>query len=149
MTSVVYGSWVELNPTTAKKLNLTEGDLVDIESPHGRIRAPVYVYPAIMPDVVAMPIGQGHSEYGRYAKDRGANPIEILGSQVEPRSGGLASSATRVKIIATGSRVELVKTGGTSRDLGREIVQKTGGVKIHNAQTNSIPITIPVKTVSS
>ncbi|MFP6835435.1 MAG: molybdopterin-dependent oxidoreductase [Pseudomonadales bacterium] len=149
MTSVVYGSWVELNPATAKKLDLTEGDLVDIESPHGRIRAPVYVYPAIMPDVVAMPIGQGHSEYGRYAKDRGANPIEILSSQVEPRSGGLASSATRVKIIATGSRVELVKTGGKSRDLGREIVQKTGAVKIHTAHLNDIPTTIPVKTVSS
>jgi molybdopterin-containing oxidoreductase family iron-sulfur binding subunit len=96
-----------------------------------------------------MPIGQGHSEYGRYAKDRGANPIEILSSQVEPRSGGLASSATRVKIIATGSRVELVKTGGKSRDLGREIVQKTGAVKIHTAHLNDIPTTIPVKTVSS
>ncbi len=147
MTSVVYGSWVELNPTTAERLSLKEGDLVDIESPDGRIRAPVYVYPAIMPDVVAMPLGQGHSAYGRYAKNRGVNPIEILSAQMEQHTGSLASSATRVKITATGKRVELVKTGGTSRDLGREIVQtfdataqsKTGGV--HSAKLNSIPIT--------
>ena len=146
LTSVVYGSWVELNPVTAEGLGLTEGDLVDIQSPHGQIRVPVYVYPAIMPDVVAMPIGQGHSTYGRYAKDRGVNPIEILSAQMEQHSGSLASSATRVKIVATGKRVNLVKTGGTSRDLGREIVQtvdatapsQTSGV--HNTKLNSIPI---------
>ena len=143
MTSVVYGSWVELNPVTARQLGLKEGDLVDIESPQGRVRAPVYIYPAIMPDVVAMPIGQGHDEYGRYAKNRGANPIEILSPQMEQHTGSLASSATRVKIVATGRRVELVKTGGTSRELGREIVQTTGDKagEGHSAKLNSIPIT--------
>ncbi|TDJ37782.1 MAG: twin-arginine translocation signal domain-containing protein [Gammaproteobacteria bacterium] len=141
MTSVVYGSWVEMNPVTAKGLGLTEGDLVDIESPHGRIRAPVYVYPAIMPDVIAMPIGQGHAEYGRYARNRGVNPIEILSPQMEPQTGSLASSATRVKITATGRRAELVKTGGNSRDLGRNIVQTTGAGQ-HSANLNSIPITV-------
>ena len=139
MTSVVYGSWVEMNPSTAKQLGFTEGDLVDVESPHGTIRAPVYVYPAIMPDVIAMPIGQGHEAYGRYAKDRGANPIAILSPQMEQHTGGLASGATRVKIIATGDHVELVKTGGNSRDLGRQIVQRTGADR--TAQLNSIPIT--------
>ena len=143
MTSIVYGSWVEMNPVTATQLGMNEGDLVDIESPHGRIRAPVYVYPAIMPDVIAMPIGQGHDEYGRYAKNRGANPIEILSPQMEQHTGSLASSATRVKIVTTGQRVELLKTSGTSRDLGREIVQTTGGKagKGHSAKLNSIPIT--------
>jgi anaerobic selenocysteine-containing dehydrogenase len=141
MTSVVYGSWVEMNPLTAKKLGLTEGDLVDVESVDGSIRAPVYVYPAIMPDVVAMPIGQGHTEFGRYAENRGVNPIEILSPRVERHSGALASSATRVKIIATGERVEIVKTGGTSRELGREIVQTTTLSPEHSAKLNSIPIT--------
>jgi anaerobic selenocysteine-containing dehydrogenase len=141
MTSIVYGSWVELNPATAKQLTLKEGDLVDIESPHGKIRAPVYIYPAIMPGVIAMPIGQGHSEYGRYAKNRGANPIEILSPQIDQLTGALASGATRVKIVATGRRVELVKTGGNSRELGREIVQTTGGKASHSAKLNSIPIT--------
>lgn len=138
MTSVVYGSWVEMNPATARQLGLTEGALVDIESLHGRIRAPVYVYPAIMTGVIAMPIGQGHDEYGRYAKNRGANPIEILSPQMEQHTGALAWSATRVKIVATGRRVKLVKTGGTSRDLGRKIVQTTGA-----------KLTIPITVVST
>ncbi|MCH7816060.1 MAG: molybdopterin-dependent oxidoreductase [Proteobacteria bacterium] len=143
MTSVVYGSWVEINPVTAEQLGFTEGDLVEIQSPHGTVRAPVFIFPAIMPDVIAMPIGQGHHEYGRYAKDRGVNPIEILSPQIEPVTGSLASSATRVKLVATGRRVKLVKTSGMSRDLGRDIVQTTGptGVEVSSARPNSIPIT--------
>ncbi len=142
MTSVVYGSWVEMNPTTAEQMGLVEGDLVDIISPHGQIQAPIYVYPAIMPDVIAMPIGQGHTEYGRYAKDRGVNPISILSPQIEPNTGSLATSSTRVSIVATGRRVKLVKTSGTSRDLGRNIVQTTGGEnsELGSAGSNSIPI---------
>jgi molybdopterin-containing oxidoreductase family iron-sulfur binding subunit len=103
---------------------------------------PVFVYPAIMPNVIAIPIGQGHGEYGRYAKGRGVNPIEILSPLLEPITGNLASSATRVNLTPTGGRVKLVKTGGVSRDLGRDIVQHTSlGVEVSSAADNSIPIT--------
>jgi anaerobic selenocysteine-containing dehydrogenase len=144
LTSVVYGSWVELNPKTAEELGFAEGDLVSVESPRGSITTPVYIYPGIRPDVVAMPIGQGHSDYGRYAKNRGSNPIAILAPRAQFRSGALASSATRVKLTATGRNVALVKTGGNSRQLGRGIVQTTGGAVggEHSAKLNSIPITV-------
>ena len=128
LTGIMYGSWVELNPATAKALGLREGDVVEVVSPAGRLTAPVFVYPAIMPKLVAMPIGQGHSEYGRYAKDRGANPIKILAPQLEPNTGALAWAATRVKLIPTGRRIELVKVSGESRQLGREIVQTVAAV---------------------
>ena len=141
MTSVVYGSWVEMNPKTAENLGLAEGDLVDVESTEGSVRAPILVYPAIRPDVIAMPIGQGHSNYGRYASNRGTNPLEILSPLVDESSGNLASNATRVKVVATGKHIEIVKTSGKSRDLGRDIVQTTGDSD-HTAQTNSIPIMV-------
>jgi anaerobic selenocysteine-containing dehydrogenase len=125
LTSALYGSWVELNPATARQLGVSEGDIVDVESTYGRISAPVYVYPAIRPDVVAMPIGQGHREYGRYAQGRGVNPLQILAPDVEPSTGALAWSATRVKLVSTGRRVRLIKTEGTPRELGRGIVRTT------------------------
>ena len=125
LTGVVYGSWVELNPTTAEKLKLREGDVVELVSSTGRLAAPVFVYPAIMPNVVAMPIGQGHREFGRYARDRGANPIRILASEVERETGALAWAATRVRLMPTGRRIDLVKVSGESRQLGRNIVQTT------------------------
>ena len=144
MTSVVYSSWVEVNPLTADKLGLSEGDLVRVVSPHGAITAPVLIFPAIMPDVIAMPIGQGHTEFGRYATQRGANPISILAPQIEPKSDSLAWAATRVKLEATGRQVKLLKLSGESRDLGREIIQTTGGHESGNehAQLDSIPIAV-------
>jgi anaerobic selenocysteine-containing dehydrogenase len=125
-TSIVYGTWVEVNPSTAKRLTLSEGDVVQVASAHGRIKAPVFIYNAIMPNVVAVPIGQGHSVYGRYAKNRGANPLQILAPLTDHHTGCLAASATRVQITATGQTMNIVKTGGTSRDLGRGIIQTIG-----------------------
>lgn len=144
LTSVVYGSWLEINPTTAQELGLRDGDLVEVESPDGAVSVPVLTFPAIMPNVVAMPVGQGHSEYGRYASGRGANPIEILASQMEPETGSLAWNATRVRLNPTGRRANLVRTSGLSRDLGRGIIQTTATAGEEHASTNlrSIPITV-------
>ena len=144
LTSVVYGSWLEINPATAEQLELRDGDLVEIESPSGTISAPVLTYPGIMPNVVAMPIGQGHTEYGRYAAGRGANPIEILASQMDADTGGLAWNGTRVRLNPTGRRANLVRTSGLSRDLGRGIIQTTASGEEEHASTNlrSIPITV-------
>jgi molybdopterin-containing oxidoreductase family iron-sulfur binding subunit len=143
MTNVVYGSWVEMNPATAADMGLKDGDLVQIASEHGSIEAPLLVFPAIMPDVVAMPIGQGHEALGRYAKNRGANPIRILAPTTQATSGSLATSATRVSLTATGRRAVIIRTGGDTRQLGRNIVQTTGGdatAADHSAKLNSIPI---------
>jgi molybdopterin-containing oxidoreductase family iron-sulfur binding subunit len=142
ITSVVYGSWVEMNPQTAEGMNLQDGDLVQITSTEGSVEVPVVVFPAIMPNVVAMPIGQGHDALGRYASKRGANPIQILAPTVDAATGGLATSATRVNVVATGRHAPPVRTGGESRQLGREIIQSTGGTAEHNAKLNSIPITV-------
>lgn len=144
MTGIVYGSWVELNPATAKELGVGDGDVVTVTSNVGSIEAPVVVFPAIMPDVVAMPVGQGHTALGRYARNRGANPLEILAPETDPASGSLATGATRVALTATGKRAAPVRTGGESRQLGRGIVQWTGGAGSpgHGAQLNSIPIKV-------
>ena len=144
LTSVVYGSWLEINPATAQELGLRDGDLVEVESPDGTVSVPVLTFPAIMPNVVAMPVGQGHAEYGRYASGRGANPLEILASQMEPETGSLAWNATRVRLNPTGRRANLVRTSGLSRDLGRGIIQTTATAEEEHASTNlrSIPITV-------
>jgi molybdopterin-containing oxidoreductase family iron-sulfur binding subunit len=147
MTSVVYGSWLEMNPVTAKSLGLEEGDMVRVESTEGNLTAPVFIFPGIMPDVVAMPIGQGHSEYGRYAKNRGANPIQILAPQTDSKTGDLAWSATRVRLSPTGNKAKLVKTGGVSRELGRDIIQTTGSTA--SAEQHTAVTGIPLKVMPS
>lgn len=141
MTSIVYGSWVEINPATASKLGIRDGDLLRVTSEQGSIEAPAVIFPAIMPDVIAMPVGQGHDSFGRYADHRGVNPIQILAPKIDSTAGSLASSATRVSVTTTGQRAQPVKIGGESRQLGRGIVQSTGGDEAgHSAKLNSIPI---------
>jgi molybdopterin-containing oxidoreductase family iron-sulfur binding subunit len=127
MTSVVYGSWAELNPATAAELGIREGDVLEVESPVGSVRVPALVFPAIRPGVIAMPIGQGHAAYGRYAKDRGVNPVHIVAMLMDEQTGDLAWAATRVKIKVTGEQLQIIKTDGVTRTLGRQILGPENG----------------------
>ncbi len=108
LTTVVWGSWVEVNPMAAKDLGIQQGDMVRVISPFGSLEAPAVLFPGIRPDVVAMPLGQGHSSYGRYAKKRGVNPVGLLAPALDTVTGTLASGATRVRIEPTGVKGRLV-----------------------------------------
>ncbi len=123
MTSVVWGSWVEMNPQTAKEHGIREGDMVWVESPYGRVSLPVYLYPGIRPDTISIPIGQGHRSYGRYATGRGANPMDVLPFHADARTGAIGLNSTRVRIVKNGETGRLVKMEGSTQELGRNIVQ--------------------------
>ncbi|MBI2153365.1 MAG: molybdopterin-dependent oxidoreductase [Candidatus Rokubacteria bacterium] len=95
---VRWDSWVEINPETAKKLGIRDGDPVWVESVVGKIKTRAKLYPGAMPQVVNMPFELGHRAYGRYAKGRGVNPNEILVHEND-RLGGLAGFfSTRVRV---------------------------------------------------
>jgi anaerobic selenocysteine-containing dehydrogenase len=98
LTSAMWSSWVEINPQTASRMGIADGDVLEIASAHGTLRAPAVIFPGIAPDIVAMPVGQGHEHFTRYASRRGANPIAILAPLTEPDTGTLAWAATRVKV---------------------------------------------------
>lgn len=117
MSSAIWSSWVEINMQTADKMGIRQGDLVEITSSQGSIRVPAFPSPGIAPDVIAMPVGQGHENYTRYATGRGANPIEILAPVKEAETGSLAWGATRVKIAkAAEADGRLVLFAGSLRD---------------------------------
>ncbi len=120
VTTVIWGSWVEMNTKTAQEHGLRERELVRVISPYGEIEAPVIFYPGMRPDLISMPLGQGHGEFGRYAKNRGVNPLNLLAPQIDAPSGALATGATRVRIERTGKRgrpVLVDQTGeGTQRN---------------------------------
>jgi anaerobic selenocysteine-containing dehydrogenase len=101
LTSAMWSSWVELNPKTAERLKILPGELVEITSQHGSVRAPAILSPGIAPDLIAMPIGQGHENFTRFAT-RGANPLAILAPLTEQATGSLAWAATRVKVVRAG-----------------------------------------------
>jgi anaerobic selenocysteine-containing dehydrogenase len=107
-TTVMWNTWVEINPETAKKLGLHDDDVVLIESPAGKIEVSVYLYPAIRPDTIAVPLGQGHTAYGRYAAGRGQTPLALLGG-AQNAAGGLAFMGVKVKLTPTGKTRPLAR----------------------------------------
>ena len=115
LTTAMWGSWVEINPRTAEARGIRQGDLIELTSPQGSLRAPALLTPGIAPDVIAMPVGQGHENYGRYASHRGANPISILSPKKEAETGALAWAATRVRIARVGEGKLVLFAGGMSR----------------------------------
>ena len=125
MTTVMWNTWVAINPETAKELGVANDDVVKIISDAGEVEAAVYEYPAIHPEVIAMPFGQGHTAYGRFATakqvaerfmglirsgktvgdafPRGANPADVLGAHFN-EAGDLAFAGMKVKIEKTGRK---------------------------------------------
>jgi len=125
MVTGSWGTWVELNPETAAKLGVQNDDLVKIIAPHGEIVAIVYLFPAIRPDVVAVPLGQGHSASGRYAANVGANIIGLLPAATD-ESGNWVWGSTRVKIeVLTGQRQVLPRI---ENNVGVEFARQTGRI---------------------
>jgi anaerobic selenocysteine-containing dehydrogenase len=106
MTSVMWGSWVEMNPKTAASLGIADADLVEIRTTKGAITVPAVLYKAIRPDVIAMPYGQGHEAYGRYANGRGANAAWL-----NPLSLTAQEITVRAKVIKVGAKARLIRFG--------------------------------------
>ena len=134
LTTIVWDSWVEINPSKAKEMGIVEGDIVEVTSKVGTIKAQAYLFPGIHPEAISIPLGRGHDAMGRYAKGYGVNPFQILDAVLDQQTGELALHETRVKISKTGQRVLVVKDEGAAggEQQGRRIAlrKSTDQVKL-------------------
>ena len=133
LTTIVWDSWVEMHPKTAAKLGIVEGDIVEVASKSGSIKAQAYVFKGIHPDVISVPLGYGHEAMGRYAKGVGANAFNILDPVFDKETGELAMHETRVKVTKAGKRVIIVKDEGPSggNQMGRKIAVRIPSNKVN------------------
>ena len=120
VTKITWHSWVELGPAAARALDVRNGEILRLTSPHGTLEAPAYIHPGLHPDVVAMPIGFGHTEYGAFAQGRGVNALDLLGA---PAGDFIAYLSTRVTVEKTGTYRKLATIEGVPRQLGRGIAE--------------------------
>jgi len=121
VSKAVWNSWVEIHPETAGPLGLETGDLVEVRTSAGSVTVAAFLYEGIRPDTIAIPLGQGHTEFGRTAKARGVNALDLLDGSVDARSGALAFAGMSVDVTAVGQRGRLVILQGNDTDLDREI----------------------------
>jgi molybdopterin-containing oxidoreductase family iron-sulfur binding subunit len=87
------------------------------------VTAPAYHFLGVRPDTVAMPTGQGHTAYGRFARGVGVNPMDALPVVEDARTGARAMLVTKARVTRTGESAELVPTEGSARQHGRGIAK--------------------------
>jgi molybdopterin-containing oxidoreductase family iron-sulfur binding subunit len=124
ISKVVWDSWAELHPDTAARFGIKQGDTIKLSSAQGEITLRAVLLKAVQRDSVAVPLGQGHDAYGRYAKGLGVNPLKILDPVKEAKTGELAMYATRVNVVRVGPATALgiVRMGGSDTQMGRKLV---------------------------
>lgn len=118
MTTARWNSWVELGVESAERLGVEDNDLVRVSSSEAELIAPAVVNPGLRPDVISIPTGQGHRDYGRFAAGRGASVMELIA----PSGQGLLWASTRVRVEATGEHLELARLESLEGE-GRETIR--------------------------
>ncbi len=140
---VVWSSWVEFHPETASRLGIERGDILEVQTPGGSVKAPAYLYLGVRPDMIAVALGQGHRSatpippwdpshmtptknlqwgYSRYARNVGVNPFDLMPAASDA-AGGFVWTSIKATIRKTGEHETIPSTEGAVRQQGRGIAQ--------------------------
>jgi anaerobic selenocysteine-containing dehydrogenase len=79
--------FVEINPKTARAAGLHEGQYALLSTPVGAGKVRVHLFEGIMPGIVALPRGLGHTAYDDYLAGKGINVNTLIGPVEDPDSG--------------------------------------------------------------
>ncbi|MGD9302328.1 MAG: molybdopterin-dependent oxidoreductase [Desulfobacterales bacterium] len=89
---------VEVNPATAKKLGLADRKYATLATPRGKAKVKIYYFDGIMPGVISIPRGLGHTAYDKFLAGKGVN-YNALSEPLEDAATGLdAAWGVRAKL---------------------------------------------------
>jgi len=121
VSKITWHSWLEMHPDAAEARGLREGDIVTVASPYGQLDVPVWIYPGLRPDTVALAMGAGHTDFGRWANGNGVHAMQLLPAEAEQPSGAFVTLATKVSVTPTGEHRRLATVAGADTQHGRPI----------------------------
>ena len=123
ITTVAWATWAEINFDKAKDMGISEVQWIKVRTTVGEITVQAYPHPGISPNVIAIPVGQGHHEGigGRYAEDRGENILNILVDKKESETGAHAWAATRATVSKSSGKKDLPKFEGDAKEIIRTV----------------------------
>jgi len=87
---------VEINPKTAGSLK--NYDYVTLTTPVGTAKVMINLNDGMMPGVIGMVKGLGHTFDNKYVSNKGVNINDLIGPVIEPGSGVDAAFGIKVKI---------------------------------------------------
>lgn len=89
---------VEINSKTGREKGLTDGQTAVLKTPVGSATVQVTFFDGIMPGLVAMPKGLGHTAYGAFLGGKGVSYNALVAPVADPLSGQDASWGIRASI---------------------------------------------------
>jgi molybdopterin-containing oxidoreductase family iron-sulfur binding subunit len=140
LTMITWDGWVEIHPDKADEEGLSQGDLVEISTQHGKAELAVYLNPGLEPGTVAVPMGLGHSMFGRYADGIGANTVMLTGGVGE---------ASGVELSRMAGKVRLAHVDGSRSQHDRGIAQAKYETERHDehhgkSHHHDFPVRLPI-----
>ncbi|HEY2859697.1 MAG TPA: 4Fe-4S dicluster domain-containing protein [Terracidiphilus sp.] len=127
ITKVTWGNFAAVAPQLAKKLSLTDGDVISIKTDSGQVQLPVVVQPGQESRTIAVALGYGRKQVGKAGQDVGANAYPLAAA-----SDGLRRySAANVVVKKTGRREDLASTQTHFSMEGRPIALDTTLEELH------------------
>jgi anaerobic selenocysteine-containing dehydrogenase len=98
LTSDAWETWAEINPETGRRLGLSSGQRVRIESQAGSFGARLRYFPGAQPGVVNVPYGL-HTSVDGWGRADGSNPLVAIGARRDPSTGLPDWHTTRVRVV--------------------------------------------------
>jgi anaerobic selenocysteine-containing dehydrogenase len=92
--------FIQVHPKTAADSGLSEGEYAMLETPKGTAKVLVHLFEGIMPGVIAIPKGLGHTAYDDYLAGKGVNANSLMGVVEDPISGLCATWGIRAKLTS-------------------------------------------------
>jgi molybdopterin-containing oxidoreductase family iron-sulfur binding subunit len=129
ITQVTWGGWAEIHPETAKNLGIEKGDVLEVRSDFGALRIPARPNYSVHPETVAVPLGQGHTSYGRFASGLPGNPMSLFPPPPDEPGG---ARPLHVALEKTGDSFPIANTDGGFYAHGRHILETTTLEKYRN-----------------
>src|SRR5690606_11945651 len=80
-------------------------------------------YPGTRNDTIAIQLGQGHTQFGRYAMNRGVNPLDLLAPLADPVSGAFLYMQQRAALRPTGRWERPIQSGLNADQENRDVAQ--------------------------
>ncbi len=121
LTKVAWQTPVRGHPETFKTVGAGHGEIVEISTRSGRIKAIAYATHQVKPGMLVMSMGQGHHHFGRYAEKVGVNPLMLMPPEPDNDTGAPVFFATATNFTGTGDTIPLAHTDGSRIQHGRKI----------------------------
>jgi molybdopterin-containing oxidoreductase family iron-sulfur binding subunit len=152
LSRIAWQTPVLLNPKTADANGISQEDIIELQTEFGKLEAAVYVSELVKPGLAVMGIGQGHTAYGRYAKDAGVNPLKLLSAKFYPDSGGASLNVAAITIKKTGRTQKLAGTSGSRTQHGRTFALSVKLAQLKKPESHhrtgltmgNFPLTLPL-----